>query len=140
MHLVVEGASGYVQLGAVPCGLLELYAANYPCVLACPKAGHLCRRVGAEATLAQAAAGLDSVLAQATRQAGSICSQGTPSRVHHPMPPAHTHPDAMDTAGRLLTPLVWGDTKTTLGILSDSLSPGDRALALSKLLNIAWAS
>ena len=57
-------------------------------------------------------------------------------------PPAlttSTPPDAADTAERMLTPLVWGDTKAILGLLPDGLSPGDTALTLTKLLNIAWA-
>jgi hypothetical protein len=45
----------------------------------------------------------------------------------------------MDTAERMLTPLVWGDTKAILGLLVDGLSPGDTALTHTRLLNIAWA-
>jgi hypothetical protein len=39
----------------------------------------------------------------------------------------------------MFSPLVLGDTKAILGLLPAGFSPGDTALTLTKLLNLAWA-
>lgn len=115
-------------------------------VLCCPEIGHLCRRGEAVAKLAQTVAGLDTMLVRSTREEQEsrqhLFPRAPPPESTSSIPPAvttSTPSDAADTAERMLTPLVWGDTKAILGLLPDGLSPGDTALTLTKLLTIAWA-